>query len=94
MFDTLQAARDLSKGGFTEPQAEAAIFTLDTIPRNVVTKADLKAFQDELEAEMVAMKAGEIDWKAELAAFERRLTLKLWLMSGFIVGAVALIVKL
>ena len=42
MFDTLQVARDLKKGGFSEPQAEAMVSIFSTVSQNVVTKADLE----------------------------------------------------
>lgn len=82
MFDTLQVARDLKKGGFSEPQAEAMVSIFSAILQNMVTKADLEA----------ALK--DFPTKAELAALETRLTIRMLMMSGLIVGAIALIVKL
>ena len=82
MFDTLQVARDLKKGGFSESQAEAVVSIFSAILQNMVTKADLEA----------ALK--DFPTKVELAALETRLTVRMLMMSGLIVGAVALIVKL
>jgi len=77
MFDTLQVACDLKKGGFSEPQAEAVVSIFSAISQNMVTKAELKA-----------------ELKTALTALEMRLTVRMLMMSGLIVGAIALIVKL
>ena len=107
MFDTLQVANDLKKGGFAEPQAEALVSAFSAITRDLVTKADLKAAlkdyptRDELKAELKAaledypMRAElKAELKAGLSALQARLAFLMILMSGVIVGAVGLIVKL
>ena len=86
MFDTLQVANDLKKGGFSEPQAEALVSAFSAITRDLVTKVDLKA----------ALK--NYPTKIDLAALETRLTVRIaiisGIMSGIVVGAVGLIIKL
>lgn len=103
MFDTLQVARDLKKGGFSEPQAEAMVSIFSAVSQNMVTKADLEAAlkdfptKAELKAELKAALedySTKAELKAELAALETRLAVRMLMMSGLIVGAVALIVKL
>lgn len=103
MFDTLQVAHDLKKGGFSEPQAEAIVSILSAISQNMVTKADLEvALKDfptksELKAELKAALedySTKAELKAELATLEMRLTVRMLMMSGLIVGAIALIIKL
>ena len=103
MFDTLQVVRDLKKGGFSEPQAEAVVSAFNAISQNMVTRAELKAeLKAALEnyptkAELKAALADystKADLKSELATLETRLTVRMLMMSGLIVGAVALIVKL
>lgn len=103
MFDTLQVARDLKKGGFSEPQAEAVVSAFNSISQNMVTKAELKAelkaalgnypTKAELKAELKTA-LENYPTKTELATLETRLTVRMLMMSGLIVGAVALIVKL
>ena len=120
MFDTLQVANDLKKGGFSAPQAEALVSAFSAVFQNMVTKADLKAAlkdyptRAELKAELKAALEGYATraelraelkselkaalegyaTKADLAALETRLTLRLVLMTGIIVGAIGLLVKL
>ncbi len=103
MFDTLQVARNLKKGGFSGPQAEAVVSAFSSISQNMVTKAELKAelkaalgnypTKAELKAELKTA-LENYPTKIELAALETRLTVRMLMMSGLIVGAVALIVKL
>lgn len=99
MFDTPQVARDLKKGGFSEPQAEAAVSAFNVISQNMVTKADLEAAlkdfptKAELKAELKTALENH-PTKTGLATLETRLTVRMLMMSGLIVGAVALIVKL
>lgn len=86
MFDTLQVANDLKKGGFAAPQAEALVSAFSAITRDMVTKSDLKTALENYPT------------KFDLAALETRLTVRIiiisGIMSGIIVGAVGLIVKL
>ena len=53
MFDTLQVARDLKKGGFSEPQAEAVVSAFNSISQNMVTKAELKTELTALETRLI-----------------------------------------
>ena len=86
MFDTLQVSNDLKRGGLAEPQAEAIVSAFSTIFQDMVTKDDLK----------VALSGYAT--KVDLAALETRLTVRMTIifgiMSGIIIGAVGLIVKL
>ena len=53
MFDTPQVARDLKKGGFSEPQAEAVVSAFNSISRHMVTKAELKTELTALETRLI-----------------------------------------
>ena len=73
MFDTLQVANDLKKGGFSESQAGALVSAFSAIVQDIVTKADLKTALEgyptkaELKAELKAA-LGDYPTKAELRA--------------------------
>ena len=106
MFDTLQVANDLKKGGFSEPQAEALVSAFSAITRDLVTKTDLETAlkdyptRDELKAELKAALKDyptRTELKAELAAglsaLQARLAFLMIIMSGVIVGAVGLLIQ-
>ena len=99
MFDTLQVARDLKKGGFSEPQAEAVVSAFNSISQNMVTKADLEAAlkdfptKAKLKAELKTA-LENYPTKTELATLETRLTVRMYMTGGLVVGAIALITKL
>ena len=107
MFDTLQVARDLKKGGFSEPQAEAVVSAFNSISQNMVTRTDLEAAlknfptKAELKAELKAALENystKAELKTELTALETRLTVRMYmtasLAAGFIVGMITLVIKL
>ena len=99
MFDTLQVANDLKKGGFSEPQAEALVSAFSAMLQGMVTRADLKVAlenyptKDDLKAALENHPT-KAELKAGLSALEARMALLMILMSGVIVGAVGLIIKL
>ncbi len=99
MFDTLQVTNDLKRGGLAEPQAEAIVSAFSTVFRDVLTKDDLKvALKDYPTREELKVSLENCPTKAELkaglATLQARLTFLMILMSGVIVGAIGLIVKL
>ena len=48
-FDTLQAAKQLQKSGFAEPQAEAIVSIVSDKHEEVATKSDLEILRIDLE---------------------------------------------
>ena len=48
-FDTLQAAKQLQKSGFAEPQAEAIVSIVSDKREEVATKSDLEILRIDLE---------------------------------------------
>lgn len=99
MFDTLQVSNDLKRGGLAEPQAEAIVSAFSTIFRDVLTKDDLKAAlkdyptREELKVSLESCPT-KAELKAGLATLQARLTFLMILMSGVIVGAIGLLIKL
>ncbi len=107
MFDTLQVADDLKKGGFTASQADALVSVLNAIFRNMVTRAELKAelkaalsnypTKAELKAELKAT-LENYPTKIDLAALETRLTMRMYMMTSLMasltVGVITLVIKL
>ncbi len=99
MFDTLQVTNDLKRGGLAEPQAEAIVSAFSTVFRDVLTKDDLKAAlkdyptREELKVSLENCPT-KAELKAGLATLQARLTFLMILMSGVIVGAIGLLIKL
>jgi hypothetical protein len=67
MIDTLKVARRLREAGFTDPQAEAVIATVQEAGEGaeLATKGDLAELRAEFKAEIAELRA---EFKAEIAA--------------------------
>jgi DNA-binding transcriptional MerR regulator len=72
MIDTLKVAKRLREAGFTEPQAEAVIATVQEAAEGAefATKGDLGEARTELKAEIVELRT---DLKAEIAELRTEL---------------------
>jgi DNA-binding transcriptional MerR regulator len=82
-IDTLKVAKRLREAGFTEPQAEAVIVSVQegTEATDLATKADLAELRTELKAELaelrMELKAEIADVRSELRQAELRLEAKI-----------------
>ena len=78
-IDTLKVARRLREAGFTEPQAEAVVATVQeaTVAGDLATKADVGAVRTELAEVRAELKAEIAELRSELRQAELRLEAKL-----------------
>jgi hypothetical protein len=75
-IDTLQTAKRLREAGFTDPQAEALIATVQQAAAgaDLATKSDLAELRTKLEADIAALRS---EFRGELREVELRLEAKI-----------------
>ena len=101
-FDTHAAVRSLRQAGFDETQAEAAVgMVRDAVNESVATKVDIAAVKAEIaavKAEIAALKneMGNLraEAKADVAALETRLTVRMYTAIGIGVAVLVAVQKL
>lgn len=79
--DTHRAFEAFTEAGFSKPQAEALLDTLNEEREAIVTKADMQASEDRMD---VRLQTFEQQMEARLQALELRMTLRL---GGLVVAA-------
>jgi hypothetical protein len=78
-IDTPKVARRLREAGFTEPQAEAVVTTMQeaAVGADLATKADLDALRSELKADIAEVRSELREIELRLAAKIRESELRL-----------------
>lgn len=101
-FDTLKLAQRLEEAGFPAKQAAATSFAIaeamTELMANLVTKQDLAALRSELKADNTElrqeMRHQIAMLRADMAAMEQRITIRLGVMLGGAIAAMAALSKI